>query len=514
MKVRVIAAVAALIAALSMLVTLGNNTAEAAGTSPAPLIENVPAATSVYGLHDSAGHTMDTLKVVEDPTTPGRYLGVYHWLEGSMFKVGIATSTDLRTWTYRRTLDDAGSQPTLAFSPNGPILALEGKPNDNLRFRYWTSVANMLGTAAPYRSFDAPKTLSPCAEGTPDIRSVKYASDSSVIDSGSTIVVGHHYFQNCDTDRQAVGTLTNFGTWTTSAQPELDQKLTDAGAVGKHGDRDRFTYDGGNWILFEGGITVESTMGDWENFLYSEASGTVTRLDVKTKGGSAVAANPSVTVLKDPAGVPSLLVSQFIASEGAAPGEGGQLLYWQPLPTGTTPTTPPTTEPTPTSPTSPPPGPTPINSRLIPTADSYVNADHRSTNYGTSSRMQIDGSPNKRGFVMFNVQGLGGQAGKAILRLYAHSTRSDPIDIHKTGTSWTERGLTYSNQPGVSGTPVSKPTRAGEYVELDVTSMVTGDGPVAFRISTAGSRSQELSTKESSHDPELVVCTRADCSTT
>jgi hypothetical protein len=318
---------------------------------PDALIESVSPARSVYGLHDSAGHTMDTLKVVTDPTTPGRFLGVYHWLSSGTYNVGVATSTDLRTWTYKRTVDTSASQPALAFSPapkNGPILADEASSSSHLRFKYWTTVSGFLGTTAAYKTYDAPKTLSSCAEGTPDIRAVTYASSTSTISSGSTITVGHHYFANCDTDREAVGTLTNFGTWKTAAAPATDDALTAAGAPGKHGDRDAFSYGGRTWQLFEGSVNTDKasfTMGDWRNFLYD---GTAARqLSVRTAGGSTSFANPSTTVATVD-GVPSLIVTQFLPSQGAAPGESGELIYWNPLTQAT-----PTPSPTPTVTASP-----------------------------------------------------------------------------------------------------------------------------------------------------------------
>ena len=57
-------------------------------------------------------------------------------------------------------------------------------------------------------SFDIPQTLSPCAEGTPNIFSVT----DNVID------IGFHFYDNCIVDRQARGTLTDFNVW--QAAPE------------------------------------------------------------------------------------------------------------------------------------------------------------------------------------------------------------------------------------------------------------------------------------------------------
>jgi hypothetical protein len=294
------------------------------------LIEHVPAATSAYGLHDSAGHTMDTVKIVADRSTSGRYLAVYHWLSSGSFRVGVATSTDLRHWTYRRTLDAAGSQPSIAFSPKEePFVAVEASLKSHLRFRYWGTVDSMLGGSSPTGTFDAVKTLSGCAEGTPEIRSIRYPTSTSTATTGSAITVAHHYFANCKTDRQALGTLTNFDTWLTATQPSVDQRLLAAGAPGKHGDRDAFTFQSHSFTLYEGAVTTASGMGDWRNFIDDGTS--AQRLTIRTAGGSITFANPSVTVLADPAGVPSLLVTEFLPGEGAAKGEAGELIYWQPL---------------------------------------------------------------------------------------------------------------------------------------------------------------------------------------
>lgn len=359
--------------------------ADASLSTVRSLLETVSTARSAFHLKDSAGHSMDTLKVVPDPTTPGRYLGVYHWLAGTTFNVGVATSTDLKTWTYRRTLDTNGSQPYLGFTPapkNGPLLALETQSPNHLRFKYWTGVAGMLGTTAPYVVFDAPKTLSQCAEGTPNIRAVTYADSTSTITNGSTVVVGHHYFQNCATDRQALGTLTNFSSWNTAARPDVDAALVSAGAAGKHGDRDRFFDQGSAYELYEGTVDTSFSFADWRNYLWDGS--TAVQLNIHTPGGSTAFANPSVTVMNDPNGVQSVVVTQFIPSEGSASGEGGELIYWNPVGTPTA-TTPPPTTTTPPPTTPPPTTPPPTGSVLVGAAGDISN--NNSTDVATANRI-------------------------------------------------------------------------------------------------------------------------------
>jgi hypothetical protein len=83
----------------------------------ASIIGTVTAATGYrYGVRDSVGNRMDTLKVIDNPA--GGYLGVYHTGD----QVKLATSTDLLTWTFRQTLDPQATQPTILALPTGGFL--------------------------------------------------------------------------------------------------------------------------------------------------------------------------------------------------------------------------------------------------------------------------------------------------------------------------------------------------------------------------------------------------------
>src|ERR1700737_3016521 len=80
------------------------------------LIQDVQGATAYrYGVHDSDGRTMDTVKIIPSPA--GGYLAVYHYLSvgDNSFHVRVATSSDLLKW--RASPNDLGAHappPTLA----------------------------------------------------------------------------------------------------------------------------------------------------------------------------------------------------------------------------------------------------------------------------------------------------------------------------------------------------------------------------------------------------------------
>jgi hypothetical protein len=286
-------------------------------------IEDVTQATGRrYGARDSAGRKMDTAKIIADPA--GGYLAVYHtYLEGTP-RVSVASSSDLLTWTFRRELGTLASQPYLVALPSGGFVAAwEQEPSNHLAFRHYAS-RNDLFAGVAERSFDAPRRLSACAEGTPHIESVLLSPNIAT----STIEVGAHYFWNCDRDRQQRGTLRNFNAWTTAAQPALDDALLRFGVGGNVGDRDADWFRGYRFGVIEGQY-VKGDFGSWRSFLYDHQTGAAEELDIRTDGGSAAFANPTLTHLVAPNGQSAVVVTAFVPSQGSAPGEAGELIYYR-----------------------------------------------------------------------------------------------------------------------------------------------------------------------------------------
>jgi hypothetical protein len=145
-----------------------------------------------------------------------------------------------------------------------------------------------------------------------------------------------HYHRDCQVDRQARGTLTGFRTWTAATDPQLDAAIEQAAAAagerigGNIGDRDHLRWRGRDYDLVE----AQGRRGDfasWRVYLYDRAVRTAQRLNIVTHGGSTAFANPTATVLRDPAGRQAVMVTLFVPGEGAAPGEAGSLLYHVPV---------------------------------------------------------------------------------------------------------------------------------------------------------------------------------------
>jgi hypothetical protein len=286
---------------------------------PTPPLSTRGASLVSYGLHDSVGHTMDCLKVIDGPHG---YIGVFHTLVGAnVFDVQLATSTDLQHWTFVRTLAAHGSQPTIApDGKGGYFLAYEADTNGSsnpmtwLHFDHFASAAGLL-SGSPVRGYNAPHTLAPLgagSEGTPSI----------TVQPNGGLLVGFHYnpAQGLSQDRQATGVLgPGFGSWTTSKNTALDGALGLNGVAGNMGQRDSFDFFGTPYTIVEG----QKTPGDWGSwglYLYNGAHA----LPVDVGSPSTSIANPHVSYVDNGR---TMVVTAFVPSEGAAPGQSGSLIY-------------------------------------------------------------------------------------------------------------------------------------------------------------------------------------------
>jgi hypothetical protein len=275
-----------------------------------------------YAAADDAGCPMHCAKIIEDG---GEYLAVYHSTLGDgRFHVGLATSADLLSWHRERDFGANSSQPTIAAVPGGGYLvAWEQEPKNHIALRYFADRDALLGAGA-LRAFDAKRSLSRCAEGTPNIYQVRLNPD---IDH-SVITLGGHYWWKCDVDRQLSATLTDFKRWKAEREPDFDAALLRFQVGGNIGGRDPITFFGHSYAVIEA-QHVKGDFGSWRTYVYDYDAREAHALRIRTDGGSTAFANPHVTALTAPDGGRALAVSLFLPGEGAATGEGGQLIYYR-----------------------------------------------------------------------------------------------------------------------------------------------------------------------------------------
>ncbi|MFC0508994.1 DUF7594 domain-containing protein [Micromonospora costi] len=151
---------------------------------------------------------------------------------------------------------------------------------------------------------------------------------------------------------------------------------------------------------------------------------------------------------------------------------------------------------------------------FTPVADTYVQSDAASTNYGTSTQIVVDNSPVRRMFLRFTVSGVSGTVTSAKLRLRTISGNSGSSNggtfKAMSNTTWSETGTTWNNQPAIDGATLGSigSVSANGWYEVDVTSRVTGNGTFSFGATSANTDGAYYDSRESGADaPQLVVTT-------
>ncbi len=143
----------------------------------------------------------------------------------------------------------------------------------------------------------------------------------------------------------------------------------------------------------------------------------------------------------------------------------------------------------------------------IAVADAYVNGAYPDSNYGTSSQLRVDGSPVIRSYVRFDVSGVAGPVTSATLRVYASSTHNSGFEVRGVAdNSWVETAITYANSPALGAVVGSSgPLSANSWVEIDVTSLVTGDGTLSLALTALTNTNMRLDSREAANPPQLVI---------
>jgi parallel beta-helix repeat protein len=142
-------------------------------------------------------------------------------------------------------------------------------------------------------------------------------------------------------------------------------------------------------------------------------------------------------------------------------------------------------------------------------ADAYVKSDTPNSTYGTTSALRTDASPETRSYLRFDLSGLG-SATRAVLRVYANSSNAIGYDVRGVAdTSWSESGLNFTNAPPVGAIAGSSgPVAGGSWTEVDVTSLVAGNGLLSLAMTSTSSTATGFASREAGGNaPQLVVTT-------
>ena len=150
--------------------------------------------------------------------------------------------------------------------------------------------------------------------------------------------------------------------------------------------------------------------------------------------------------------------------------------------------------------------------RVVAEADARVAEATRSTNYGTTTQLRVDGGtdPDEESYLRFTVSGVTGTIDSVKLRLRASSGTSDGPAVFASTNNWTETAITWATRPARGTTPFDDKGAIvqGAWTEWDVTPLVAGNGTYTFVIATTSTDGTNFNSRETTSKPELVVSFR------
>jgi PKD repeat protein len=147
---------------------------------------------------------------------------------------------------------------------------------------------------------------------------------------------------------------------------------------------------------------------------------------------------------------------------------------------------------------------------FTPVADARVEQANPTLNFGdhTTVRVKQSSSTSYESYLRFTVSGLTGAVRSAKLRLWVTDASPDAGSLYTVSNDWQEATITWNSRPPISGTPIAtvgSASTAGTWIEVDLTSSVTGNGTYNFGMKTTSTDAAWFSSKEGSHPPQLVV---------
>ena len=157
----------------------------------------------------------------------------------------------------------------------------------------------------------------------------------------------------------------------------------------------------------------------------------------------------------------------------------------------------------------------PTTLTFTPTADTYVQSDQPTTNFGASTQFITDNSPIKNMLLKFAVSGVGTQTiVNARLRIYCvDSSPLGGVFYRVADTTWSEGTVNWNTAPVADTNSLATlgAVAAGNWYEVGVSSLVNGDGTYSLKVSSTSIDGAYYSTKEGTAGfaPQLIVTTSA-----
>jgi chitodextrinase len=145
---------------------------------------------------------------------------------------------------------------------------------------------------------------------------------------------------------------------------------------------------------------------------------------------------------------------------------------------------------------------------FTPTDDTYVDASNPKAKYWRDPTLNVNMSPDMHAYLRFDVAGLSGmQIASARLKIYAGINSDVGIDFHEVlDNNWSEKNIRYDTAPALGNVLASSATfQSGDWIIIDVTDYITGEGTFSFGITTASTTTLSFASKESGSNAAQLI---------
>ncbi len=141
-------------------------------------------------------------------------------------------------------------------------------------------------------------------------------------------------------------------------------------------------------------------------------------------------------------------------------------------------------------------------------ADTYINSPRPTKNYGDYPVMKLHApSSEYRPLIRFTISGLSGAPTSVKLRLYVTDASDSGGDWFLASSTWNENSVTWNTMPAITGSPVASvgATTTGTWVDIDLTSAITGNGTYSFMATSTSTNTAQFSSTQGTNAPQVVV---------
>lgn len=281
------------------------------------------------------GMSADAIKIVQTDLSQATYIGVFHHVQsnGVYFNTYLASIIPGENWSLIGQISSNCSMPQIAILPDDSVLfAEECNPNNRpfIVVNYYQTISGFVANPSetPTYTISLPWTANACADGTPEFDWIQYNGDITQ----SSIEISQHYFSDCINDQEAIGTLTNFSSWSSSPDAELNYAMAQLGYP-ELGGREAFESDGVIYEVLEANSTYPANMNwaDWRVFLVNRSTMQIVQLAPNFPGGAYSPGKPTASFMTLPDGTPAIAITYYIYYPGNANTPAGPYVYIYPL---------------------------------------------------------------------------------------------------------------------------------------------------------------------------------------